>query len=102
MNRTIELIEQDELYQPMIKETILMNDYNDEFLRALELENSLPSTSAAQKEANAHRKHMYLLFMNRKPNNSETTHTDLPLEMYINRMVNPTYRFCPSADWLKR
>lgn len=79
-----------------------MNEHNDEFLRALELENSLPSTSAAQKEANAHRKRMYLLFMNRKPNDAETVHNDMQLEMYVNRIVNPTYRFCPSADWLKQ
>lgn len=78
-----------------------MEEYNDEFIRALELENSLPSTSAAQKEANAHRKHMYLLFMNRKPNDGETKYTDLPLEMYANKMANPAYRFCPSADWIK-
>jgi hypothetical protein len=73
----------------------------DEFLRALDLESGLPSCSPAQREANAHRKRMYLLFMNRKPNDTATTHTDMQLDMYINRMVDPSYRFCPSADWLK-
>lgn len=73
----------------------------DEFLRALDLESSLPSCSPAQREANAHRKRMYLLFMNRKPNDTVNTHTDMQLDMYINRMIDPSYRFCPSADWLK-
>lgn len=79
----------------------MMNEYNDEFLRALDLEDSLPSTSQAQREANQFRRKMHLLLKGRKPNKTDTNSSDLPLEMYINRMVNPTYRFCPSADWLK-
>ncbi|MFD5021082.1 hypothetical protein ACFWMP_19425 [Paenibacillus sp. NPDC058367] len=77
-----------------------MNENIDDFIRALDFENSLPGTSEAQKEANAHRKRIYLLFMNKKPNDAETIKTDLQLEMYINRMANPSYRFCAS-DLLK-
>jgi len=79
-----------------------MNQYDDDFLRALDLENSLPSTSPAQKEANQFRRKMYLLLKGRKPNTTNTNSNDLPLEMYVNRMVDKNYRFCPSADWLKQ
>jgi hypothetical protein len=79
-----------------------MNQYeSDEFLRALDLEDSLPSTSSAQKEANQFRRKMYLLLKGRKPNPTDSNYSDLPLELYVNRMVDPSYRFCPSSDWLK-
>lgn len=78
-----------------------MNDYNDEFLRALDLEDSLPSTSQAQREANQFRRNMHLLLKGRKPNTGDTNSSDLPLKLYVNRMIDPNYRFCPSADWLK-
>jgi len=81
---------------------MIVNEYNDDFLRALDLEDSMPSTSSAQKEANQFRRRMHLLLKGRKPNATDSDYTDLPLEMYVNRMVNPQYRFCPSADWLKR
>lgn len=73
-----------------------MNE-QDEFLRALDLESSLPSCSPAQREANIHRKRMYLLFMNRKPNDTATTHTDLQLDLYVRKMTNPSFRFSAST-----
>lgn len=79
-----------------------MMNYDDDFLRALELEDSLPSTSSAQKEANQFRRTMHLLLKGRKPNSAASTHTDMQLDMYVNRIIDPNYRFCPSADWLKR
>lgn len=70
-----------------------MNDNDDEFLRALEWEDSLPSTSVAQKEANQFRRKMHLLLKGRKPNAAASTHTDMQLDMYVNRMLDKNYRF---------
>jgi len=80
-----------------------MNSYDDAFLNALELEDSLPSTTVAQREANQFRREFYLRLKNRKPNEPTVTNTILDT-MYANRMgidAAPNYRFCPSSDWLK-
>ena len=76
----------------MTKGTTMMKN-NDEFLNALEREDALPSTTQAQKEANAHRRRLYLHFMNKKPNDAESKYTDLSQEMHMNRVMNPSYRF---------
>lgn len=78
----------------------MMNNCEDEFLKALELEDSLPGTTKAQVEANAHRRRMYLHFINKRPNDEETTYTDLAQKMHINKAIDPSYRLSIS-DLLK-
>ncbi len=69
-----------------------MNDCEDEFLKALEMEDSLPGTTKAQREANDHRRRLYLHFINKRPNDEETTYTDLAQEMHINKALDSSYR----------
>lgn len=78
-----------------------MNEHEDEFLRALDLEDSLPNVSAAQVEANIHRRRLYLALRDKKTNPIDKEYSDMQLDMYINKMIDPNYRSCPSADWLK-
>lgn len=75
-----------------------MNEHNIEaFLRALDLEDSLPGTTSAQKEANEFRRKTYLSIVNRKPNDSATSHFDMQLHMYGMKMTNPSFRFSAST-----
>ncbi|MFD0957968.1 hypothetical protein [Paenibacillus chungangensis] len=73
-----------------------MKNYDDEFLYALELEDTLPGTTEAQKEANVHRRRLYLHLMNKKPNDVKSIYTDLSQEMHMNRALNPSYRLSVS------
>ncbi|WP_144240507.1 hypothetical protein [Paenibacillus sabinae] len=70
----------------------MMNSYEEEFLKALELEDSLPGTTKCQKEANEHRRRLCLHYINKRQNDEETTYTDLAQEMHINKAIDPSYR----------
>lgn len=71
----------------------MMNGDCDEFLAAIERENALSDTTKAQKEANEHRRRLYLHFINKKPNSWDSANNnDLAQEMHTNRAMNPSYR----------
>lgn len=68
----------------------------DELLRALDLEDSLPSTTDAQKEANGYRRNL-LKLMNRPKAEYEAPeeYPNFAQELLIRRLSDPDYRFNP-------
>ena len=68
----------------------------DELLRALDLEDSLPSTSKSQIEANKFRRNL-LMLMNRPKAEYEAPeeYPNFAQELLIRRLTDPDYRFNP-------
>jgi hypothetical protein len=66
----------------------------DGFLHALDLEDSLPSTSSSQREANEFRREFLTNILKKKPNNSgETVFSNLSTELMDKRLKDSSYRF---------
>lgn len=71
-----------------------MSISDEEFLIALDLEDSLPQTSLAQKEANKYKREFLLSMKNRKPNDcGESEFSNFSTEIMERRLKDPTYRF---------
>lgn len=71
-----------------------MNMSEEDFLRALDLEDSLTQTSSAQVEANKYRREFLLNMKNRKPNDcGDTVFSNFSTDIMERRLKDPTYRF---------
>lgn len=64
----------------------------DDFIRMLELEDSLPSTTSAQREANQHRRKMYLNINRERSVPSPTVNNNFGVELLMKRLEDPDYR----------
>ncbi len=68
----------------------------DELLRALDLEDSLPSTTTAQKEANEYRRNLLMLMSRPKPEyEAPEPYNNFAHELLLRRLADPDYRFNP-------
>ncbi|AIQ37201.1 hypothetical protein R50345_22720 [Paenibacillus sp. FSL R5-0345] len=68
----------------------------DELLRALDLEDSLPNTTAAQIEANKYRRNLLMLMNRPKPEyQAPEPYTNFAHELLIRRLNDPEYSFNP-------
>lgn len=68
----------------------------DELLRALDLEDSLPNTTTAQKEANKYRRNLLMLMNRPKPEyTAPEQYPNFAHELLIRRLRDPDYRFNP-------
>lgn len=70
----------------------------NELLRALDLEDSLPSTTAAQKEANKYRRNLLMLMSKPKPEyEAPEQYSNFAQELLLKRLADPEYRFNPRS-----
>ncbi|MEK4187763.1 MULTISPECIES: hypothetical protein [Paenibacillus] len=68
----------------------------DELLRALDLEDSLPSTSKSQIEANKYRRNLLMLMNKPKPEyEAPEQYNNFAHELLLRRLADPDYRFNP-------
>jgi len=85
-----------------MKETMIMH-YYDDLIEALKRESELSTCTESQKAANAHMINMYQSLKNKRTSDSPTyDHGNLAIEVLAMRLADPSFRFCPSADWLKQ
>ena len=68
----------------------------DNILRALDLQDSHPDTTAAQIEANKYRRQLIILMNRPKPAYEVPEHYDnFAYELLMRRLADPDYRFNP-------
>jgi len=73
---------------------MILNENEDEFLRSLDLENALPSTSQAQIEANRYRRELYLRLKSQQQTSTDTVENiNLSTQIMNNRIMDKEYRF---------